>query len=156
MDSSERNKFLKKLDFFFKELNCNEIEQGIIENHQIPLKLWKEGIDIFDSSESYITSIKNISSSLTKPNSYIKYLLNFLFGGTIRSVSQKIGNMEKINEIKYICPDCLNNGFEIKLEKSENLFKCFNCSKKYIIRDGVLFLFKTDSLQKLYPELIGI
>ncbi len=149
--------FLKKvIDKFFAKRVCNEVEHGIIENDDIPIKLWKNVLSIFEKSQVTLSPINKIQVDMCKPKSRILYFIAYLLGGNIRAICKKEGNYIeqnlKIDEL-LICPDCQQNNNEIKLTLVQDFYYCKNCNKKYPIIDNVAFLFNYKKMKELYPEI---
>jgi len=147
----------KMLDFFFARHSCNETEHGIIENDEIPLRVWKRALRVFAYQEVTLESLKNhLRASLLAPFYDVKYHLSYLFGGNISGVCRKAGgNTGAAANVReaFICPSCLTSGFESLLAASDSGFRCRNCNKKYPIVDGVVFLLPHEKFAKLYPDV---
>jgi len=154
-DSLNKNKIKKIIDHFFCSKICNEIEHGIIENHDLSLKAWKMSLQHFEENDVTFSSSNFFRSKLFNPTSKIKYFAGYLLGGSISGICRKSGHMNRIYESIYdtiICPSCREDRAEILLEKNEAFFMCQQCSKKYPVVDEVLFLFTDKKFSELYPE----
>lgn len=162
---SELNKLKSFLDYYFSERSCNEIEHNIVENENIPISIWRKGLRIFEEVEIYLdtliklpNSVKIVRTELYNSKNYLKLFLAFLFGGTISGICRKLGPVKKIEPkislyTVLICPSCIENGYESKLDQENLSFSCKYCGNKYPIIDDILFLFSYKKFKDLYPEL---
>ena len=154
-ESFSASKIRKILDSFFSKMNCNEIEYGIIENHEIPIGVWRQTLSFFEEKNVKLQSKKRISSELFNPKHYLKYLWAYLLGGEISGTCRKSGARIKgeisIHDV-LICPSCIDNGRESKLDQKNLSFFCKGCGNKFPLIDGVVFLFSSEKFEKLYPE----
>src|SRR5665647_263371 len=146
-------------DIFFAKKTCNEIEHGIIENHDISLKNWKKTLNLFEEKTINLHSnaiTKTIDTELFHPQNYLKYLLAYLFGGEISGICRKAGvtiGKEISIQDTLICPLCYKKGTESKLSQNNSSLYCSVCRSTYPILDGVIFLFSPEKLVELYPEI---
>lgn len=151
-----RSKIKRVLDRFFCTTSCNEVEHGIIENNNISLKLWKHALTDFDEKEIKLTPTRFFTSNLFRPAAYLLYFAAYLLGGNISGICRKAGivgqqNISIVNT--FICPSCIELGFEVLLSRKNSWFICPKCSKMYPIIDQVLFLFSYEKFSKLYPSV---
>jgi SAM-dependent methyltransferase len=149
--------YIKRIfDYFFSLRSCNEVEYGIIENDEIPIRVWKKALSRFDEKNVKLHFLKNIDSELFNPKHYIKNILAYLFGGGIYGICRKSGVSIKrtipIHDV-IICPSCIESGRESKLFQKNLSFFCSNCGDKFPIIDDVVFLFSFKKLEELYPEI---
>lgn len=146
----------KILDHFFAELKCNEVDYGIIENHDIPLSIWKNALSFFEKKEVKLRFAGLIETELFNPKSLVKFMLACLLGGNISGVCGKggkwSGEMGTILDV-LICPECLENKIETKLLQEKDFFVCQNCGTSFPIIDEVIFLFSNVKMKELYPEI---
>ena len=152
-----RSTIKKIFDYFFSKVSCNEVEHGIIENHDIAVSVWKRSLSVFDDKDIALKSISHINCELVNPKHYIKFLFAYLFGGIILGTCQKSGILKTRDSSIYdsiICPSCLKHGRELKLVKKNFSFFCNACNNHYPIIDGIVFLFSYDKFEELYPELL--
>ena len=144
------------VDFFFARPSCNEIEHGIIENHQISIQAWKQALGLFGEVRLKLNSMRDIEVDLSGPHNALTYLVAKMFGGRISGICRKNGKLEnkpaRIEDL-LICPGCLEKGEESTLIKENSVFTCGRCSAKYPIVDGVIFLFSRAKFEELYPEI---
>jgi SAM-dependent methyltransferase len=154
-----QNYFMRVLDFFFAEMDCNEVDHGIIENINITLSTWKKSLSPYIEKEIKIESVHFFKSSLFNPRNYLKYFINYLLGGSISGICKKSGKDSKkqisIREA-LICPSCMDNHFESKLTRKESSYSCIKCNNTYPFVDGVLFLFSDYMFKELYPEIFNL
>ena len=151
-----RNIIIKILDYFFSETTCNEVDHGIIENHQISVKLWKHALEPFDEKNVTLNSVRIIRSELFDPSSYTNYLLAYLLGGNISGLCKKSGNLVQKTDSIYnllVCPSCREMNDDIKLERKDTFFACPKCGKVFPVVEGIVFLFSYNKLEELYPEI---
>jgi uncharacterized protein YbaR (Trm112 family) len=157
-ESLSTSKIRKIFDYFFSERSCNEVEHGIIENDKISLDVWKKALSFFEEKNVKLQSIMNIDSELFNPKHYIKFLLAYLFGGGISGTCRKSGvNIKReisIHDV-LICPSCIENGCESKIDQKNLSFFCSECGNKFPIIDGIVFLFSYKKFEELYPEYMG-
>ena len=149
---NEKRRWKKRFRAFFTKQNCNEIEHGIIENHKISLRTWKKALNQFKGKQVFLKSrgLKiNLFSKINK-----NFIKAYLFGGGIKGLCQKKGIKTVTNSIidSIICPNCLKENKEIKLEKQETHIICNNCKSKFPIINNILLLFSSNKLKELYPE----
>jgi len=155
-ESLRSSKIRKILDYFFSEKNCNEVEQGIVENDAISIGLWKQALRFFDEKNIKLQSMKFIQSQLFSPKSRIEFVLAYMFGGNISGICRKFGNDVDENNSVYtvlICPSCIENGNEVLLDQGSLSFLCPKCSKAFPIVDGITFLLPYAKFAELYPEI---
>jgi ubiquinone/menaquinone biosynthesis C-methylase UbiE/uncharacterized protein YbaR (Trm112 family) len=154
-----KNIFRRGMDYFFAEMNCNELDYGIMENSKIPLKTWKRTLSPFEVKEVKLQSLYLIESPLFNSGNFLKYFINFLLGGLISGICRKSGSVTK-KQISVrdalICPSCKENHFESTLTRSENSYTCNKCNNTYPVFEGVLFLFSNDKFKELYPEIYNL
>lgn len=151
-----RSTIKKIFDYFFSKASCNEVEHGIIENHNIALSTWKSSLSVFDDKYIELKSLSRINSELFSPKHNIRHLLAYLCGGIICGTCRKSGILNTRDISIYdsiICPSCLQHGHELKLTQKNFSFFCQACNNHYPIIEGIVFLFSYDKFEKLYPEL---
>jgi uncharacterized protein YbaR (Trm112 family) len=148
----------KIVDYFFSESFCNEVEHGIIENHEIPIGIWKQALSMFKEKAVKLLSMKMIYSELFRPRNYVKFLLAYLLGGEISGICHKSGDGLKREISIYdtlMCPRCDENGRESKIDQKNHTFICSECGNKFPIIDGVAFLFSYKKFEEIYPEIFS-
>ncbi len=157
-ESLTRSKIRKIFDRFFCERSCNEVEHGVLENHDISIRTWIQALRFFDEKDIKLTSSRLFQSNLFNPSSYIKYFASYLLGGWISGICKKMGNNINKNISIYdilICPSCREIGIEVILNRNNSSFHCPKCFKKYPVIEGVLFLFSYGKFEELYPEIFN-
>src|SRR6267143_2814764 len=153
-----RSMIHKTLDRFFSTPVCNEVEHGVIENHDISIARWRKALGLFDRRDVNLkpTIHSPVESRLFGPSSYIKYLVACLLGGTVSGICQKssagIDRQLSISDA-LICPSCKQIGSEVPLNRDDSSFLCAKCSKGYPVVDDVVFLFTHDKFAQLYPDV---
>ena len=156
--SKLRSHMLKKaFDYFLSEKTCNETEHGIIENDQIPLKTWKDGLQAFKDKKITLLGAQTIRVDLKRVNLSLKYFIAFLIGGVIKGLCRKDGDAKagKPSAIAdaLACPLCNESERQSRLVKKDGEFLCAACGSGYPVFDNVVFLFTPDKMSQLYPEL---
>ncbi len=145
----------KALDYFFARQNCNETDFGIVENEEIPLRLWKQTLSLFEQKEVQLRSLNRLQSALYDEKNIIKYLLAYCLGGEISGLCRKTGvltrKMGAVDKL-LVCPLCRENQQESPLTRRDNQFVCLQCAQRYPIREGVVFLFTPTAFQEIYSE----
>jgi SAM-dependent methyltransferase len=159
-EALNRTTVRKILDRFFCKMLCNEEEHGIIENHSIPLRLWKEALAYFEEKDVDLRVAHYVQSKMFNPASYFKYVAASLLGGSISGLCQKLdGDSRKRCEFienALICPSCREKGKEVPVNRKASSLVCPGCSSSYPITDGVVFLLTHDKLAELYPETFSL
>jgi len=154
-ESLSKSNTRKIFDYFLSEKTCNEVEYGIIENHEMPIHVWRQALSFFEEKDVKLQFTEYIGSALFNPKHYIKFLLAYLFGGVISGTCRKSGVSLK-REISVhdvlICPSCIENGRESKLQQKNLSFFCKECGNKFPIINDVVFLFSCKKFEQLYPE----
>ena len=156
--SLTKSKIEKIFDYFFCAKSCNEIEHGIIENHDIPIRTWIQAVNVFDEKDVNLKIPSFSHVNLFNPNSYIKYFAAYLLGGGISGICKKTGNNVNKNAPIYytlFCPSCREIACEVLLKRNNLSFYCPKCSKRYPVIDGVIFLFSYSKFEELYPEIFS-
>ncbi|PKL78766.1 MAG: hypothetical protein CVV27_02810 [Candidatus Melainabacteria bacterium HGW-Melainabacteria-1] len=150
----QASKFKKTLDYFFASRVCNEADFGVIEEDEIPLKVWKQRLKLFQSHKLTLRSPFGIKSRFERPS--LRRFFNSLVGGLISGTCYKAGKLpERFAPIEahLICPACKHQGLQASLEPAETEYTCTCCSEAFPIQDGVLFLLDPAQRLALYPEL---
>lgn len=148
----------KFLDYFMADMVCNEVEYGINENHAIPLREWRQVLDVFDEHEVTLrTLVLPVQSELYDPSSHLKYLLAYLLGGGVSGVCRKSAASSPVSKPEILqalaCPSCLRKGVESPVHQNGDMFLCDRCALPYPVLDGVIFLFTYEKFQALYPDI---
>jgi ubiquinone/menaquinone biosynthesis C-methylase UbiE len=152
------DKTLKIFDWFFSEEICNEIEYGIVENVNMPLRKWRKAFNIFEDKKINLRSLKLIKTELFQARSIIKSILAYLFGGELSGICRKKGKTEVLPETildAIVCPACKKEGQEVILGRNNEGFMCSSCRKSYPVINGIRFLFLDSKFKELYSELIA-
>jgi len=148
------------IDHFFGKNNCNEIEYRIIENQKISLGIWKRALKIFPQQRVQLMTAGNlVSTDLNHSMFYVKNTLANLLGGTITGYCYKSGEVlnkdnSSLSDV-IICPACLSDAREIRLEKDSQRYFCPTCNQEYPVIDNIVFLFRKELLHDLYHDKIS-
>jgi len=152
------------LDYYLSEMTCNEVEHGITENFSISVGTWRRALSAFGENQVKLQafirlprSVKLVESDLFKPESYVKFILAYLFGGEISGICRKSGvGTTKTASIRdvLICPACMEEGCESELIEGYSSFCCQRCGAEFPIVNGVVFLFSYTKFEALYPEVL--
>jgi SAM-dependent methyltransferase/uncharacterized protein YbaR (Trm112 family) len=140
---------------FLRKRVPNELEYGIIENHVIPVKKWRDALSDFEEAGLQLRSILNLDADASEPKRSLNYLLAFLNGGTIRGICRKAGCRDTTYmglEDVLACPLCLGEGFESRLDAARAGQTCPRCGRDYPAVEGVRFLLPPDEMGQLYPS----
>lgn len=157
VESRQRGPLRKMMDRLFARTTCNELDYGIIENHEIPTSEWRTALSPFYSKDVWLQPSPrlNLKAKLFKPFS-LKYWIAYLTGGRITALCQKQpGSAPEIGSIfeALICPSCRISGKESSLHQDDSSLACSECRRRYPVVDGVAFLFEYAKFSQLYPEL---
>ncbi|MCL4706842.1 methyltransferase domain-containing protein [bacterium] len=156
-EAQQAGKIRKTLDFFFAQKSCNETEHGIIENDEISLATWKKALHPFDKKAISLATLReSIAAQWFPAKNYARWLLAYLFGGSIRGVGHKSGAAKgKVDppEQTFICPACVKSQIENKLAHHNDEFACPSCRQRFPIVEGVILLLPQGKLEQLYPEI---
>ncbi|MBK7257299.1 MAG: class I SAM-dependent methyltransferase [Ignavibacteriae bacterium] len=85
------SKIKRLLDRFFAEPRCNEVEHGIIENHDIPLSVWKNALAAFSGKRVTLSSARVIQTGLYPLRNPLKYFAAKMLGGVLSGTCTKAG-----------------------------------------------------------------
>jgi SAM-dependent methyltransferase/uncharacterized protein YbaR (Trm112 family) len=148
----------KAFDRLFSAQTCNEVEHGVIENHDIPLAQWRKALALFQTKD---VTLKPVEHSPIHPKLFGQpyhpyYLLAYLLGGMVTGICQRssgAGGKQLSIDGTLICPSCKQKSGEVPLHREDSSFRCSGCSKVYPLVDDVLFLFAYDKFAELYPEV---
>lgn len=135
---------------FISKIGKTESEQGIIET-AFDFQAWQKALSQFSRIEAEIevfpfgTIEKTVGKTLLA--SSITKIALFLFGGGIRAICTKNGNLKKFYDQKniLICPDCLKKNKEILLVK----LHCKNCKRSYFKFKNVPLLIDNELSKKI-------
>ena len=145
---------------FFARKTCNEVEHGILENEDIPLRTWKAALARFAEKDVRLRSARVIETGLFGPGGRLRRGLAYLFGGEISGMCRKAegdGEHEPAATIEdaLICPACRDKTTEGKLDRTDDELACAACGRRYPVRDGVALLLVDETMRALYPEVAG-
>ena len=155
--SLQRSRLRRAIDHFFCEATCNEVEHGILENHDIPVSSWQRALAPFSEKDVDLVSARRIRSKAFEPPSRVKYLITLLLGGSIAGVCRKAGvytpSSRSILQL-LICPTCRQLGREVSLGLRDAALSCIQCQSRFPTVSGVLFLLSRGKLAELYPDVV--
>lgn len=131
---------------FISEIGKTETEYGIIETAFTP-KVWQDALSKFHKIEAIIEvfpfgTVQKVNSDKLYFSPITKVGL-FLFGGGIRAICFKEGQLKKPFSPKLICPNCQDQKKEIVLTSNT----CSNCKAKYKKVENVLTILKPQILK---------
>jgi SAM-dependent methyltransferase len=155
-ESLKRNGLKRLLDHFFSEVSYNEIEYGIVENHDISIEEWRTILEVFQKKEVRLKSLKGLNSGLFEPGSSLRFNLARLCGGNLTGTCMKAGSREpsvKTIEEAMACPVCGSAGKDIALLSGERRLHCMNCDSSFPEVDNILHMFRPEQLKELYPDV---
>jgi SAM-dependent methyltransferase len=151
----KQNVISRTLKHFFSRRIYNEVEHGILEKHDVPIRSWEKATNLFAENKLKLRTAMNIEIDLNASRHSLKYFFAYLNGGTVGGICRKGGPSRQIEheiEDTLMCPQCVSKGLEAGLKIEEERLSCPECGSRYAVMDGVAFLFKPDELQLLYPE----
>jgi SAM-dependent methyltransferase len=148
------------LESFISEERTDEVEHGIIENHDIRLREWLDALRVFPERDVELASVGGVESKLGN-RVRGRNLANLLLGGRIAGLCRKKVSTPhpQPTEIEELlgCPDCVSavDGAADRppLSRREGALVCAECGAKYREKDGVLLLLPQAELEQLYPDL---
>lgn len=157
----KKNVYIKLIESFISEENCDETEHGIVENYNIPVQEWLDELSIFDEKDIELVSWK-IGKVKVSNKSLLNYFLHLLLGGNIGGLCYKKTDKQYNKNIDIydllICPNCemLNkeNIEKSSLQKQGTYFKCLNCGFEFPIVNGIIILLPYTEFVQLYPEFL--
>ncbi len=144
------------LDRFFTEPACNEVEYGIVENHDLPLSTWRRTLAAFADKDVELRSLRVVRSRLYGWREPLTFALAWLLGGAIRGRCRKAGTLPDAfvdREAALACPRCVRVVREPVLERIDSGFRCASCECAYPVVDGVAFLLSPGKRATLYPGI---
>jgi SAM-dependent methyltransferase/uncharacterized protein YbaR (Trm112 family) len=153
-DAARAGRLRRLLDRVFAETACNEVEFGILENHDIPLDTWKRALAPFASTDVELHSARVLRERLFTPRNPLAFALAWAWGGTISGTCRKAGTLPPLRtelEATLACPTCVGRG-EGALERESDAYRCRTCGERYPSVDGVAFLMTAERRRELYPE----
>jgi SAM-dependent methyltransferase/DNA-directed RNA polymerase subunit RPC12/RpoP len=154
-----KHRYVSLIESFVSEAPCDEVEHGIVENHDLPLTEWLTALSLFDRCDIDLISLERFRSKLSR-RLRLRNLANVLLGGIIAGLCQKTGRpaSERSVELRDLlgCPHCKttagNGAFDRpSLIEVDGGYRCPRCGFKYPAREGVVFLLPPSELQELYP-----
>jgi SAM-dependent methyltransferase len=157
-EARKRGVVRRAFDRLFTTMTCNEVEHGVIENHEIPIAEWKNALSPFSSRDVWLqpSARLNFRARLYNPFPFLKYWVAYLMGGRIAGLCQKQPGSppEKASIFEtLICPSCRIAGKETPLCQKDSCFVCSECLRRYPVVDGVVYLFEYTKFNDLYPEI---
>ena len=155
--AASTHKIKRMMDHFFSRRIGNEERHDIIENHEIPIRVWRKAFSIFESKDITLRAwLRGVSAPLFKPRNWPLFACSCVIGGKIGGVSRKAGTHSdapaRAIEDLLACPVCLAQGKEARLVPGEAAFSCSACTATYPVVDNILLLLSHAQLTELYPE----
>src|SRR5436190_4335364 len=151
---------LRLLESFISEERTDEVEHGIIENHDIRLREWIDALRVFPERDVDLVSVGGVASKLGD-RVRGRNVASFLLGGRIAGLCRKktsapLRQPTEIAEL-HSCPDCaraVDGALDRPpLSRRSGALVCPECSAKYREKDGILLLLPQAELKQLYPDL---
>jgi SAM-dependent methyltransferase len=149
----ERDRVSQIVDSFFARRRCNEVNHDIVENDQISVRAWKHALDLFEK-KSVELKMPFGKVDLFHPQDSARYLLAFMFGGSISGVCRKSGFVDDSRvsiDRRLRCPTCAESSKEVMLSHIMQGLYCSSCGKIYPTVEGVIFLLPDSTFRELYP-----
>jgi len=151
------NRYIQLIESFISSETSEETDHGIIENDEISLGAWIEGLSIFDEWKGHLSSIYDIASPV-RNRIAARNLPNWLLGGLIEGLCRKRGGASpRTIAESFACPDCTTTAPDGRLDRPPVTpvpggYRCSMCDTTYPDRDGIIFLLPRAMLAALYPE----
>lgn len=154
-----KHRYVRLVESFISEAPSDEVEHGLIENHDISVEEWMSALSLFDERQAELVSIYNVSSRLGS-RLRLRNIPNVLLGGTIAGLCRKERRSavepEAAIEDLLVCPDCRTAAADgtvdrPSLTKISGGLECTQCCCTFPRRDGVIFLLPKAELEELYP-----
>ncbi len=156
-----KNRLARYIEGFVSEPYCDEVEHGIIENHNITLTEWNKALSVFEEKHVRLTSAAGRISSELGDRVNLSNFLNFILGGTISGLCHKLSQMIKHVDMYDLlgCPDCTirlkNGGFDrTPLSRHPGFMKCDSCGSEFPIVDDIIILLPREEFRQLYPKFM--
>jgi SAM-dependent methyltransferase/uncharacterized protein YbaR (Trm112 family) len=148
------------LESFISEERTDEVEHGIIENHDIRLREWLEALRVFPERDVDLVSVWGVASKLGD-RVRGRNLANLLLGGRIAGLCRKKTSTPRRQptEIAELlgCPACETSVEGVMdrppLSSRAGALFCPQCGAKYGENKGILVLLPQAELEQLYPDL---
>jgi ubiquinone/menaquinone biosynthesis C-methylase UbiE len=146
----------KIFERFLTAPSCNEIAYGIIENHSIPIAVWREALADFTEHDVTLATSRGVRSQAFGKRATPAYALAYLLGGSIHGLCRKAGSGKPVDRIEdaLVCPECRTRGAENALRLGGAGAECASCGTEFRAVDGVLFLLSAGKMRELYPEFL--
>jgi SAM-dependent methyltransferase/uncharacterized protein YbaR (Trm112 family) len=151
-----KSKLIRWLEGFVSDPDSDEIEHGIIENHEIRLPDWARELSRFPQTDIRVRTLRHLRSRLSsslRPANWMNHLL----GGVISGRCAKAGALPAPTEPEtwLACPACLkcaapSTGVPA-LESGENRLVCPRCSASYPVVEDIPILIVEPLRKELYP-----
>lgn len=159
-EAARKHRLVQLVEEFISEHHCDEVEHGIVENHDISLRQWRVALARFDAVEATLVSPSGMRSTL-KGRLRLRNLPNLVLGGNIAALCRKTtGRALAVRDLYELlaCPSCTvpseDGGFDRPpLVRDGDRFRCSQCRFDYRAHDGVLLLLPREECQQLYPDL---
>jgi SAM-dependent methyltransferase/uncharacterized protein YbaR (Trm112 family) len=150
------------VESFVSEEHSDEVEHGIIENHDITLREWNEALRVFPERDVDLLSVGGAASKLGD-RVRGRNLVNLLLGGRIGGLCRKKTSSQQLppTDIAEVlgCPGCTTSvgraADRPPLSRRGGALVCGECGTTYPEKDGILFLLPRPELEHLYPDLAG-
>ena len=156
-----RHWLMRLVEDFVSEPWSDEVEHGVIENHDIPLAEWLDALSVFEAREVDLTSVLDVRSRLEdrmRPANVLNYLLGGSIAGLCRKRSEAAEFARTDVETLFGCPACTTPAGDGRLERTAlreagDGFECRGCGSGYPRVNDVVFLLRREKLAQLYPDI---
>jgi SAM-dependent methyltransferase len=149
-----RGRLHKLLRALFVEESYTEEEYGVLENHDIPLGVWKAAMRRFDSGSATL-SLDRFVVDAYRPRNPLAFAALYLLGGRLSGLYRKAGELRdhaSSIEDALISPLRPNGAAETPLTRGERGFDSAT-GERYPVVDGIAMLMPPEGLAELYPEM---
>lgn len=157
-----RNRLVRCIESFISEPYYDEVEHGILENHNLSLEEWNTALSVFEEKHVRLTSAAGKISSELGRKVNLSNFFSFVLGGTISGLCHKVSQLDKTHVDIYNllgCPDCTipikNQGYDrAPLSRHPGFMKCDSCGSEFPIVDDIIILLPREEFRQLYPQFM--
>jgi SAM-dependent methyltransferase/uncharacterized protein YbaR (Trm112 family) len=155
-----KSKRRRLVESFVSEERSDEVEHGIIENHDITLREWSDALRVFPERDVDLVSVGGAASKLGD-RLRGRNVVNLLLGGRIAGLCRKktsSGRLPPTDIAELLgCPGCVTSVGDAvdrpPLSRRRGALVCSECGTSYPEKDGILVLLPRTELEQLYPDL---
>lgn len=149
-----RPKLLRWLEGFISDVDSDEVEHGVIENHGMRLDEWWAALEGFDERELRLRTLRYLRTRVRRGPGWL-HVANDLLGGVVSGVCRRIdAPFSQTNPSDWlICPECRSAARgEFAVVREGEAYICSGCASRFPIADEVAILMVGTLRRELYPE----